>query len=123
MPFGVGIMRSETTENYSWLAQSFYKCYGRLPATVIVDGDRKLREAILGAAQHHNLDVAILLCAWHLHCDLEKNLVKKTPNVDVFALKKAFYELRACITEQLFESNWNEFRTSFGTNPKGSQVH
>jgi hypothetical protein len=92
-----------------------------LPATVIVDGDRKLRETVLGVAQHHNLDVAILLCAWHLHCDLEKNLMKKTPNVDVFALKKAFYELRACVTEQLFEDKWNEFRASFGTNSKAAK--
>ncbi len=121
VPFGVGIMRSETTENYSWLAQSFCRCFGRLPATVIVDGDRKLREAVLGVAKHHNLDVAILLCAWHLHCDLEKNLMKKTPNVDVFALKKAFNELRACVTEQLFEDKWNEFRASFGTNSKAAK--
>jgi hypothetical protein len=120
VPFAVGIMRSETAENYSWLAQSFYKCYGTLPSTVIVDGDRKLREAILTVALKHNLNVAILLCLWHLHCDLEKNLVKKTPNVDVFALKKAFYELRACSTEHFFESKWSEFRATFGTNPKAA---
>jgi hypothetical protein len=118
VPFAVCVMRSETTENYTWLTQSFYKCHKMLPVTIIVDGDKKLREAIIATASHHGQQVAILLCVWHLHCDLEKNMLKKTPGVDIFSLKKGFYELRACTTEETFEAKWTEFRAAFGTNIK-----
>jgi hypothetical protein len=116
VPFGVGWMRSETLANYTWLVESYYTCYKMLPATMIVDGDKKLRDAIEATARLHDLIVIILLCVWHLFCDLEKNLVKKVPGVDVFALKKGFYELRACPTEEVFDATWASFLRAFGTN-------
>ena len=118
VPFGVCILRSETKENYAWLAQAFYKCYSALPAAIIMDGDKKLRAAVQATALEHHQDVTVLLCVWHLHCDLEKNLLKKTPGVDTFALKKAFYELRGCESQPAFEGKWAEFRKAFGSNPK-----
>ena len=39
MLFGVGFLRSETTESYTWLARMFYECHKSLPRTVVMDGD------------------------------------------------------------------------------------
>lgn len=114
VPFGVAFMRSETTVNYTWLARQFCECHRSLPRTVLMDGDLKIRAAIEDVAREKRCSVAILLCVWHLHSDLERQLLKKTPSVDTFALKKGFYELRSCGSEALFHAKWGSFVETFG---------
>ncbi|GEM_PF-6458730 len=120
MPFGVGFLRSETTESYTWLARMFYECHKSLPRTVVMDGDLKIRAAIEMVAREKGVEVAVLLCVWHLYKDLEKQLQKKTPGVDVFALKKSFYELRSCASEAAFEEKWLEFSAAYGKDVKSA---
>ena len=118
MPFGVSFLRSETIESYTWLARMFVKCHGALPRTIVMDGDVKIRSAIQAIAQESKQEIAILLCVWHLYTDLEKQLLKKSPCVDVFALKKAFYELRGCATEGAFEEKWAPLLATYGPNER-----
>jgi hypothetical protein len=115
VPVAMGLIRSETTQNYTWLAEAFYNRFKQLPRAVIMDGDRKMREAFQTIATQNGLTLSILLCMWHLFCDLEKNLVAKTPGVDTFELKKKFYELRNCVTADDFDVMWKTFFETFGT--------
>jgi hypothetical protein len=62
-----------------------------------MDGDKQLRAATQATTLEHHQEVTVKLCVWHHHCDLEKNLLKKIPGVDTFALKK---ELRAASRSQ-----------------------
>ncbi len=117
VPVAVGFMRAETKENYKWLLNAYYGCYKMMPSAMIVDGDVKLREAIADVAARYALQIIVLLCVWHLFKDLEKNLVKKTPAVDVFRLKGEFYKLRALPAEVEFNTVWAAFEKEFGTNP------
>jgi hypothetical protein len=99
----------------------FVECHQALPRTIVMDGDVKIRSAIQAIAQESKQEIAILLCVWHLHTDVEKQLLKKSPGVDVFALKKAFYELRGCATEGAFEEKWVPFLATYGPNEKASR--
>jgi hypothetical protein len=118
IPFGVGFLRSETTESYTWLARMFYECYKSLPRTIVMDGDLKIRAAIDKVASEKGEEMSVLLCVWHLYKDLEKQLQKKTPGVDVFALKRSFYELRSCVSKAAFEEKWVIFTGTYGKDQK-----
>ena len=116
VPFAVGFLRAETKANYTWLVETYFKCYKTLPGAFVVDGDVKLREAIEAVAAKYHLAVVVLLCVWHLFNDLEKNLCKKTPGVDVFALKGDFYKLRAISAIDDFDLAWTMFYSTYGSN-------
>ncbi len=109
IPFATVFVRSETIEKYAWVMRSYVKCYGRLPACMVVDGDVKIHSSVRTVSQECGKSVALVLCIWHLHQELEKNMLKKVPDVDVFALKKAFYDVRGAATEAEFDTPWNKF--------------
>ena len=86
---------------------------------MVIDGDVRIRNAITNAAARNNATVRLFLCAWHLHKDLEKNLVQKLPaGVNTFDLKRDFYALRACVSEPQFAEKWDEFVAAYATNDK-----
>lgn len=118
IPFATVFLRSEMTDVYEWVMRSYVGCYGRLPACMVVDGDIKIHNSVRTVSQHFGHNVALVLSVWHLYQELEKNMSKKVSAVDVFALKKAFYDIRAAVTEEEFGTRWNKFFDEFGSNDK-----
>jgi hypothetical protein len=116
--FAWGILRSETKDDYVWLMEAVHKCFKNLSRAMVIDGDVRIRNAIKDVAQRHNTAVQVFLCAWHLHKDLEKNLLQKLPSVNTFELKRDFYALRACASAPQFDKKWDEFMVAYATNDK-----
>ncbi len=116
--FGTAILRSETNADYLWLMQAVRACFKMLSRAMVIDGDVRTRNAINEVARDNNLSVRLFLCVWHLFKDLEKNLLQKTPGVNVFDLKRDFYEMRGSTTEESFHTKWSNFEAMYGTNSK-----
>lgn len=59
---GAGLLSSETTESYTWLLQSFSKCFGKHPKVVVTDQDPAMKNAIQLVFQNSRHR----LCMWHI---------------------------------------------------------
>lgn len=115
VPFGVGGMRYERQKDYMWLMEAFFECFKSLPKCMIVDGDDNISDAISRVAETHNCVTAVLLCVWHVYENIKVQLPRKGVSIDEFALKKDFYSLRLCASEDVFETQWSGFLKKYGT--------
>lgn len=116
LPFSVSATRSETTEDYVWVLQQFYKCFRSIPKCLIVDGDEAIANAINRIADSTGCEITILLCIWHLYKNIVKQLYVKNVKFDELELKKMFYALRGAETRAMFDAKWDIFREKYGTN-------
>jgi hypothetical protein len=116
VPFSVSATRGETLEDYCWVLDAFSECHGTLPKCVIVDGDEVIANAIKASALKLHVSVCLLLCIWHLFESVKAQLYKKGVQFDEFDLKKSFFALRDCDSEDGFEAKWALFVETYGTN-------
>lgn len=103
--FATAIVGNETEETYTWLLQQFLEAMGgRIPVSVITDGDIAMRNAIKNVfpSAHHRL------CAWHLLRNATSNV--KNP--------KFVSRLRQCMLGDYdlgeFKRKWNKLVVDFG---------
>ena len=69
--FATGIVTRETEETYVWLLEQFLSAMnGKLPLSIITDGDLAMKNAIkkVFPAAHHRL------CAWHMLRNASTNI-------------------------------------------------
>ncbi|RHN81800.1 putative transcription factor FAR family [Medicago truncatula] len=103
--FGSAIIGDETEDTYVWLLKIFVEAMGgKLPVSVITDGDLSMRNAIrkVFPEAHHRL------CAWHL-------IRNATSNIKNLHFVSKFKDcLLGDVDVDVFQRKWEELVTEFG---------
>ncbi|XP_012833257.1 PREDICTED: protein FAR1-RELATED SEQUENCE 5-like [Erythranthe guttata] len=103
--FGVAIMYKETTQQYTWLLQTFQKFMnGIAPAAVLTDQDAAMCAAIRDVfpkATHR-------LCYWHISRNAETNI--KIPGFSTCFSKL----MKSTCSVAQFEARWSTLIAKFG---------
>ncbi|GAU24456.1 hypothetical protein TSUD_319330 [Trifolium subterraneum] len=103
--FDAALVFDETIKTYKWVLNMFSKTmYGKHPKSVITDGDKSMREAIIVVfpnTRHR-------LCAWHLHRNAGEHVKNKLFLEEFKSLMYSHY------TPEKFESEWKRVVDSYG---------
>ncbi|KAK9232375.1 hypothetical protein WN943_022621 [Citrus x changshan-huyou] len=105
--FGFALLSSETEDKYIWLLRTFISAMdGKLPVSVVTDGDKAIRNAIRTVLP----DASHRLCCWHL----ERNA---TTNISNPSFTSAFKDVMLdYMTEDEFQLKWDEMVARFKLN-------
>lgn len=117
LPIACAGTEHEEQKDYSWLISCFYECYNTLPRTIVIDGDKKIHQAIVQFVNRkEDLKVDILTCIWHLFEKIKENEREKQPNgqTDHAAMKGAFYAVAECVDKKSFDESWEQFVEKYG---------
>ena len=117
-PVACSATRHEEKQDYVWIVECFYKKYGRLPATIVIDGDQNMYDAISEFANEQQCTVSILTCLWHLWNSIERNATNKLVNPDTYTMKGSFYKMAKSTDEDDFEAQWKKFLSNYGKSEK-----
>lgn len=103
--FASAVIANETEETYVWLLEQFIEAMkGKMPTSVITDGDKAMRKAIriVFPSAHHRL------CAWHL-------IRNATSHIGTPGFVSQF---RKCMLGDYdvgqFKQRWNDMVADFG---------
>lgn len=102
--FGCALLVDEKVETYLWVLATFLEVMkGKTPTSVVTDGDKAMRSAIVQMLpnSHHRL------CQWHI----QRNAVT---NIRIHGFSDKFQAImkRRC-TPQVFEDAWTELLDAF----------